>query len=294
MKKHQFFDLQMLEDDEIRAVVGHPVVSREVLQQWPLSCVEKITTSNETPWILKSNREPCDTEGHFYESINHSAIIKPRYILHHPPCQSILYSYVDGTPYSLVNLNKKIDVVDCFQNDFRPILRSIDQPKLPAYLKLDTEKTFSNTFNAMLLMLTRLVETGKYSHVSLSNIEKLKKIINSKITQKIANTNTGLVHGDFSVDNILVTNTNAIVILDWQRPIYGSTLIDEYSFVKSQNFTPDPPASLMGSLVQIYWLTDCSVNWYPVGIQTYDRQIKGLLNDLLAAYEAISTNQTSM
>lgn len=294
MIKHPYFDLEILEDAEISAVIGHHIRTRETLAQWPLSCVEKISADDGTAWILKSNHEPCDIEGHFYSAVSHPNIIKPTHIKTNSPYQTIIYPFVEAIPFSMVNLNKKRDTVAYFRDDFLPRLESIYQPGLPVYLKIDTEDTFLHAFRTMGLKLSQLVKSNKLSKVNSKDLELLSLIIESEIALIIATANVGLNHGDFSVDNIIFTKSQDFIFLDWQRPIYGSNFIDEYSFVKSRNFDPDPSAKLMGGLVQIYWLTDCSVNWYPAGIPTYDGQIKGLLSDVFNAYEALKINQINM
>jgi hypothetical protein len=295
MKQHQFFNLQLLTNEEIEDILGLLVTERVTLSQWPLSCVEKVICADGTSWIVKSNHEPCDIEGQFYTKVNHPYVIKPVYTQSTPPYQTILYRYIEGIPYSVVNLNNKHDTEKCFREDFSPILTSISQPNLPVYLKIDTREYFLNTFSNLITRLSHLVETGKFDRIQKKTITSLAKIIESNLTVEIGTSNTSLVHGDFNVNNILQNHqNNKLIILDWQRPIYGSPLIDEYSFVKSNDFQPDPQAVLIGSLVQIYWLVDCAINWFPEGCSTYNIQTGELLSALFSAYQALNTNQIKM
>lgn len=295
MQAYQFFDLQILTNNEIGDILDLPITERETLAQWPLSCVEKITCGNGSSWIVKANHEPCDIEGHFYARVNHPNVIKPVHIQNTSPYQNIIYRYIEGFSYDVVNLNKKRDTETCFRNDFQPLLSSINQPDLPVYLKIDTKDDFLNNFNNTLNRLSQLVETGIFNLIKNDELDLLSRIIESDLTIKIATKNTSLVHGDFTVDNILIDmDNNSLIILDWQRPIYGSQLIDEYSFVKSRGFVPDPPVQLIGSLVQINWLVDCTVNWFPEGSNTYDRQTRELFTALVNAYQALKTNQIKM
>ena len=292
MKKHQYFDLQILTNDEVHNILDRTIVERETLAQWPLSCVEKVTCNDGSCWIVKSNHEPCNIEGHFYAKVDNPHVIKPIYIQNTPPYQTIIYRYIDGISFSVVNLNKKRDTERCYREDYSPILASISQPDLPVYLKIDTKEDFLNNFNTMLSQLTHLVNVGKFFLIKKEEIEFLSKIIDSELSIDIAIKKTRLIHGDFSVENILHDHHHQrVIILDWQRPIYGSPLIDEYSFVKSREFNPDPPAMLIGSLVQIFWLVDCAVNWFPEGCNTYNQQTKEHMNELFMAYQTLNMNQ---
>ena len=295
MQAHQFFDLQILTNKEIGDILDQPITERETLAQWPLSCVEKITCENGSSWIVKANHEPCDIEGRFYAKINHPNVIKPVHIQTTCPYQNIIYRYIEGFSYDVVNLNKKRDAITCFRDDFQPLLSSINQPNLPVYLKIDTKEEFLTNFDILPNRLTRLVNTGTFDLITKDEIGLLSRIIVSDLTIEIAIKNTSLVHGDFTIDNILFDmDKNSLIILDWQRPIYGSQLIDEYAFVKSRGFDPDPPAQLIGSLVQIYWLVDCAVNWFPEGSNTYDRQTRELVSALVNAYHLLKANQIKM
>ena len=80
--------------------------------------------------------------------------------------------------------------------------------------------------------------------------------------------------------------------MDWQRPVLGSSLIDEYTFYTSLGRTPRPEAGLIGIILQIDWLVDCSIHWFPEGIKTYDLQIKNFIEQLINVDQALNPNNT--
>jgi hypothetical protein len=54
MRQHLFFDLVLHDDDELSALLGSPVVDRRTLHEWPLSCVQRVTTAGGGTIIYKT------------------------------------------------------------------------------------------------------------------------------------------------------------------------------------------------------------------------------------------------
>jgi hypothetical protein len=293
MNKHPFFDLISPDNEEIAAILGCQILDRKTIAEWPLSCVEKVVNADGAEWMLKSNHAPCTIEGDFYSAVDRPFLIKPSFIKNEPPYQLIIYPHINGKPYSLTKLSQIGSEKEIFRNHFAGILESLYDSELPVYLKIDTKAHFLVAFRKMISSLVELVESGTFSHTKGQDIEELAMSIESTIMEDVALQKTTLVHGDFSIDNLLFTPTNGYYILDWQRPIFGSPLIDEYTFIKSNGAIPEPPAILIGSLVQIYWFVDCAVNWFPAGSKTYDQQVKGLIEDFFNAYQSLNKNNTN-
>ena len=57
MHKHTHFDLAIHDDLELAAHIGGEILARETLHEWPLSCVERVTTQ-QGQWIYKSQFGP--------------------------------------------------------------------------------------------------------------------------------------------------------------------------------------------------------------------------------------------
>jgi aminoglycoside/choline kinase family phosphotransferase len=97
----------------------------------------------------------------------------------------------------------------------------------------------------------------------------------------------GYVHRDFSADNLLVL-PDGYRIIDWQRPIYGPTELDQVDLLNSLGY--DPACSVDGSVIQAWlilsigWLTEAKARWFPQG-DSYDRQVAELIARLCAPAE---------
>ena len=288
MKKHIYFDLQLLENNEIANILSSEVIERETLHEWPLSCVEKITTTDQRQWVLKSNHEPCNLEGQFYQAVQHPNIIAPVLIQDKHPYQSIIYPYQDEViPFSSVNLNKPKDALESFAELHKPI-EEFAKPGLPAYLKMDDSEFLEKTLSQLIFKLTLLAKGDVFKNISLRHIKRLTDILDSPIVEEIALDQTGYMHGDFSGDNILASGTSyEWFILDWQRPFYGSILIDQYYFLKSYRLEPDLPTLLMGTIHEMIWFTDCAIKWFPDGKGGYEGNIHQLLKTLAETIEKL-------
>lgn len=290
MKRHEYFDLHILENSEIAAVCSSRVIDRITLQQWPLSCVEKITTVDDQQWILKSNHQPCDIEGLFYEQVYHRIILTPLHIDSRHPYQSIIYPYLEGKAVAESSSMNPGDLEYLFHNYHEP-LSAIDHLNLPAYLRFDTEKDYLTAVVFIENTVKDLIHQGLFHQVSPSLCQELADILHAPLTLSLAMTNTGLIHGDFSADNILLHDDGQFTILDWQRPMVGSRLVDLFTFYRSLNQQPPAEAVLMGSFPLIYWLADCSIRWFPEGVNTYDQQISQLIADMIGAFHALNRTQ---
>ncbi len=264
-----------------------------MIAEWPLSCVEKVTTTDGAEWIVKCNHAPCTIEGNFYTLLDRPFLIKPINLHDEPPYQVIMYPYIEGMPFSKTKHAQKFSAAEIFRQEFAPILQSIYHRELPVYLKIDTSSDFLDTFRNMVFALSELAGSNKFTQIKTQDIKKLANAIESTRVKEVALRQTTLVHGDLSIDNILFTSTNEFYIIDWQRPMVGSPLIDEYTFVKSNGEIPQPSAILMGTLVQINWFVDCAINWFPPGINTYDHQVKGFVQDFFEAYQSLNKNHTN-
>lgn len=292
MKKHPYFDLQIFDNEELSEILDSPVITRKTIHHWPLSCVDKVTTGDEKTWILKSNRHPCDVEGHFYEAVRHPNILRPRHMLHHSPYQNIIYPFQLGKKLT-EHRTQPGDSADSLFQRYHRVVDALTQPTLPVYLNVSTEETFTNRIVEMVANMERLVHTHQFHHTTITHLHQLKDILWSPRTLSIALSNTGLVHGDFSADNVfLQQNQDSFLIIDWQRPMIGAKLIDEYMFHSSLGATPSPEASLIGIIFQIDWLVDCAVHWFPEGMKTYDLQIKDFIGQVTNVYQALKPNKT--
>ena len=89
MRKHSEFELWLHDDNELSDIHGTNTTSRQVLQEWPLSMVERITFSDGISQIYKAFRNlPIETE--FYRKVQSRHIPK------------VFYNHSDGDQHWLL------------------------------------------------------------------------------------------------------------------------------------------------------------------------------------------------
>jgi hypothetical protein len=54
MYRHPYFDLVLHDDEELSALLGWRIVERRTLHEWPLSCVQRVTTADDTRIVYKA------------------------------------------------------------------------------------------------------------------------------------------------------------------------------------------------------------------------------------------------
>lgn len=148
------------------------------------------------------------------------------------PCQVFIDEWSDsygkylvlkktnGLPISkLVNRNK-------YYPQLGKVLKQIHQISMEGYGPINLSKgffltwhEFLNQFNKYELNHSKIVP----SLVSNENYILIKQLLNdvAKIPFK-----SGLVHGDFTENNIIVDNDNIVAIIDWDTGIIGDPVMD--------------------------------------------------------------------
>ena len=95
MHRHPYFDLMLHEDDELSALLGSRVVERPTLHEWPLSCVQRVTTADETRIIYKAQAAPT-IEPEFYAAARSPLLPQARTIYHTEQHACMLIEFIDA------------------------------------------------------------------------------------------------------------------------------------------------------------------------------------------------------
>ena len=73
MYRHPYFNLYLHDRDELEKILQAEIVERRTLHEWPLSCVEQLTTNHGDKWIYKSQFGPT-VESAFYRNARSSLL----------------------------------------------------------------------------------------------------------------------------------------------------------------------------------------------------------------------------
>ena len=287
MKKHPFFDLLLPDISDLVFILDNPLSSRTVLREWPLSSVETLVSENGAKYILKSVRFPCTQELSFYQAVesHHTPNVTP--VLISKFHASFLYPFKEGIhPKDLAHSHEG------FQQMAQDIHSWIERLPLtlPVYLDISTPFNWNKWTIKFLVDFLAFLNLTEVSNCNKNDYLILNRIINKPSLMEFALTDTCYTHGDFSQDNILILPKGDFFVLDWQRSLITSPLVDHVSFLESLNIDPlqSLPAEsvILTNFLKINWLLDCSLNWFPPGVLTYDQQIKQLISRIKSLLKA--------
>ena len=259
MKKQEQVFLH--EDNELSEILGMSIVSRELIQAWPLSFVERVSLSDNTSRIYKSFYNlPIETE--FYRQVRSRHIPKVFYNQSDGYQHWLLLEDIDGHPPP-ENLNRK-QTLD-LARQAREVINEIG-PIKPNRFDL-SENGYGGFIGTTIELLQKLRREKKLKIVDEAVIARINKVmLHPEVLNAVQNRSV-LLHGDFSSRNIIIRSNKNITLIDWQTILLGPEDLDIYNFMAYQKFDPVPiagigPEILRLSLV-IRWYAECIDHWLP-------------------------------
>ena len=279
MVRHPYFRLYLHSNDDLEPYLQDNITKRSCLHEWPLSSVELLETSSGKSWIYKSQSAPT-VEATFYQKA-HSPLLAKAFaleplvpghqhlVLEHLPLP--LLKNIRSSEAELVSLSKTL------QDDIQNI-----KGDLPFYLDISTEAKWLSILEGLIYNLQKLLKNRAFRQIEAFDLKRLQQ---RGLGQDVARAfhTLGYVHGDLSSSNIL-RDEHEYKVLDWQRPIHGPIDLDRVSLLLSTHINPakylDTGIISLYYLLQIHWLSECSLHWFPEGVKTYDQQIAQLISQL--------------
>jgi hypothetical protein len=275
MHRHQHFDLWLHDDKELTSLIQNDIVERVTLHEWPLSCVQRLTTSDGRKAIYKAQSAPS-VESQFYANARSTLLALGETVYRSGDHACMLIEFVEGP---------LIEDLDLPQDKVVHIGRTVMEQiagiagELPYYVDVSTEEKWGELVGATLTDLGALIDQGKFSLVDLATIRNLERWAFSEPVLSAVRTNPGYIHADLSGDNLFVLPDGCRVI-DWQYPRLGPREVDLALLLESLGFDP---VRYVGEgvvwvmlFLRIHWLTQCAVRWIPEGARGYDRAIAQL------------------
>ncbi|MFZ9857828.1 MAG: phosphotransferase [Roseiflexaceae bacterium] len=263
MPRHPYFALDLLDDDQLKPYVSSPIITRQTIHEWPLSCVQRVDCADGTQYIYKSQVQPS-VEAAVYRTVRAPHLL-PATVIND---QHIILPYIA----SLDQINNHVDIA-------QGVLAHIATmpPYTPVYRTLDTIHAWSTLMDATVATLWQLVNSATFTHLTRADVTRIVDWAEHRDVYALWRGPIGVVHGDLSASNILHTTDQAYVI-DWQRPLYAPTVIDRWMIEQAfqlPSSTP-PMTDTLCVLLEIVWLTEAASLWFPAGASHYDRQITAL------------------
>lgn len=263
MPRHPYFDLALLDDTVLNQYLLAPIVLRQTIHEWPLSCVQRITCDDGSQHIYKSQAPPS-VESAVYGTVSAPHLLSATIISN----QHLLLPYISAT----TSLGNHADVVQRVLTHIATM-----PPHTPVYRTLDTIHTWTTLMDTTCATLRRQIDDTTFSHLTHADVTRIEEWAHHHDLYELWQGSVGVVHGDLSTSNIMHATTQTYVI-DWQRPLYAPTVIDRWMIEQAlqlQSTTP-PMTGVLCTLLEIAWLTEAATRWFPAGASHYDGQITAL------------------
>jgi len=279
MYQHPYFELFLHTDAELETLLQANIVERVTLHEWPLSCVQRITTSDGRRQVYKVQYGPF-VEAQFYAHARSQLLLAAKTIYQSGGHAAMLIEYVDAPTLKDNDLREQATV-----SAGRAILSGIASiaGELPVFLDVSTEEKWFSQVDATLQHLSTLVNTGQFSIVDTHVIRHLRRWAVSKTVLSALHIGPGYVHGDLGADNVFLL-PDGYRVIDWQKTKKGPTGLDLATLLESKGI--DPLRYLEQGIVwimyflRIRWLAECAIRWFPAGKNTYDASIARLADQV--------------
>lgn len=268
MPPHPYFDLELLDDDVLHRYLPAPIITRNTVHEWPLSCVQHLRCQDGSQYIYKSQAHPPSIEAAVYR-VNSAPHLLSATIINDT---QLILPFVANSPLT----RDRKATMDSILGHI-----AMMSTHTPVYRRLDTLEAWHVLVQSTTHRLHELVHTNTFHRLTLHDIARIDTVAHHAEIHALWHDEIGIVHGDITSANLLHTPTHTYVI-DWQRPLYAPTVIDRWMLEHVLHLPPTTPACTPAvcTILEIAWLTDAATRWFPAGMAHYDEQIHALVQRL--------------
>jgi len=268
MPPHPYFDLELLDDEILHHYLPAPIISRNTIHEWPLSCVQHLTCQDGSQYIYKSQAHPPSVEAAVYRA-NAAPHLVPATIIDD---RQLMLPFVETSPLTH-------DRTTAMHHILAHI--ALMSRHTPVYRVIDTVDAWSTLVQSTVTRLHECINTSAFRRLTPQAIMQIDEVAHHTDMLALWHGEIGMVHGDLMSANLLHTPTHTYVI-DWQRPLYAPTVIDRLMIERTLQLpTSTPPYThALCVILEIAWLTDAATRWFPAGMAHYDGQIEELVRQL--------------
>ena len=275
MHRHRHFDIWLHDDIELAALVQSEVAERVTLREWPLSCVQRVTTPDGRRLIYKAQSAPS-VESQFYAHAKSDLLPAAKTVYESGDQACMLIEFLEGPLIEDLGLPEE-EVVQVGRTVMKEIAEIAGE--LPYYVDVSSEEKWEELVGATLKDLGALIEQGKFSLFDSAAVRSLERSVFSASVLSAIRANPGYIHADLSSDNLFVL-PGGYRLIDWQYPRLGPREVDLALLLESLGFDPlrhvGEGVVQVTTFLRIHWLTQCAVRWIPEAVRTYDRMIAQL------------------
>lgn len=277
--RHPRFDLWLHDDAELAAAVGASLAERATIHEWPLSCVQRVRTTDGRRFIYKVSAPPT-VEAEFYARARSPVLIAARALPAAGTTTALLMEELvaprlaDARPADAPALAERL--VRC--------IGSIEGDP-PALHDISTRARWTDHMCAALDDIRACVAEGTFREVDAHLADRLERLASSPPVLEAVEARTGYVHGDLMAENVLVAG-DGYRVLDWQRPLRGPTALDAATLLLSLGLDAarhvGPGVVLVHHLLHVAWFGQSARRWLPHGKPHLDRVIARIGREVAA------------
>lgn len=241
MDRHPYFNLLLHSDDELAAHLGEPIAERVTLHEWPLSCVQRVTTAAGRRLIYKSQAAPSVESG-FYAVARSPLLVAAETLLATEQQSVLLIEWIDGQSLGKMDLGG-VDLAALVMKISEEIGQIEGHP--PVYQAVGGA-AWSGFVDEVLSELEELMRSRRFGATPFSLLERLQGWSRGPEVLALAGRDVRLVHADLTGDNLFLAEDRPKII-DWQYPRLAPAALDKANLLLSLGVDPcphTPPATL--------------------------------------------------
>ncbi len=282
MQKHPFFPLWFHTDAELADFLPAPLAERVTIHEWPLSCVQRLTLTDGTRLIYKSQIIE-GVERAFYAAARSPLLPTCRSLGHFGGCDLLLMEYIDAPRLDSLGLAEAeaVHTGRALVELVRQIPGGGEPPAL--YASLGSPEEWQTFADLTLARLSDLIHAGRATLTTDQTVAQLSQWANSRAVQALFRPPAVFSHADLSGENAFVS-ADGYKIIDWQFPRRLPAEFDLACLLGFLGFDPYRHVSAAAAdlvwFVRIAWYVEGKRRLFPEG-NAYDRLVADLAVKIL-------------
>ena len=255
-------------------MLGEPLAERAPVHAWPLSSVERLTTSSGVRWIYKAQRAPtCEPD--FYERVRSPLLPGSRLLSRDSVYSTMLFEFIDAPLLrdlalpTAEQLGASRSCPGCGDRRDRPD----PGQDLPVYVDISTAERWQAFVKVVLAGLAELVADGRLSLSVDTNVGDVEAWAASSDVLQLIQTTARLTHGDLNPGNVFVTD-RGYRIIDWQRPQLAPAEVDLVALLEGASDLfrhASAPAIGVFYMLRLHWAVTAKRDLLPQVQGVFDR-----------------------
>ena len=250
MQSHPHFpDLLFHTDAALADLLGIAIRERKTIHEWPLSLVQKLTLADGRALVYKSQLPPT-VEPQFYAAA--SSPLLPAYqalgtLGTLGDCAIMTFDWIDAPL-----LRDEAYSTSALVNHGRRVIEQIGkiQGDLPVYLDMGSADKWMVECEFVLERLHTLIKDKRFTSVDDAGVSRVRAWAHSASVVETVASQSRLIHGDLTAEQIFVT-PDGYRVIDWQRPMIAPPGIDLVALLLRQNIAPHPYVDPIA--FRLYW-----------------------------------------